>query len=119
MVTRPWRVFVWILAYGALVLAIVGSLAEARRRTLAALDTPAAHADWQAWKAEAERAANRIGPVERRPPKSQEPPALILLRDHFAAVVLSSILIASCLYGFALLVFEGTRRSTKLPGASR
>ena len=43
-----------------------------------------AQAEWDAWREDAKKMAEEPGPVKRRVPKSAEPPALVLMRDHFA-----------------------------------
>lgn len=101
---------VWIGLYAlALALLVVG-LCAARRQVIASLDTPAAKAKWQAWKAETQRQAKQGGPVQRRAPKSDEPPLLILLRDYFPGVLGSSVLLVSCLFVFLGLVLPGALR---------
>jgi hypothetical protein len=91
------------------VLALVAwLLCLVRARTIAALAQPEAQARWQEWRrAEEARHDQQGGPVARRPPRSAEPPALVLLRDSFPAIVLASLLIASVLYAFTLFVARG------------
>jgi hypothetical protein len=47
--------------------------------------------------------ADDASPVKRRPPKSPQPPALLLMRDYFGvclalAIVLSSVLFATFMF---------------------
>jgi hypothetical protein len=90
--------------YGLMCLGVIVGLFEARRRTLAQLESPHARQAWQAWKAEAQR---QSGPVARRIPQSNEPPALVLMRDHFGAVLMVSLVIGSFLFGFLAFLLRG------------
>jgi hypothetical protein len=54
--------------------------------------------------------------VARRAVQSREPPALVLLRDHFGAVLGTSLLVAGVLFGFLTLTVRGTiKGSNRLP----
>jgi hypothetical protein len=102
----------WLVSYLAAMCAVVAALVLARGRVLATLDTPEARRQWQNWKEETQRKS--AGPIERRPARSDEPPALILLRDRFPAVVISSVLICSFLFAFLGFALRGAfgRKST-------
>jgi hypothetical protein len=84
-------------------LVVAASLQAARRWALADLGTAGAREHWQDYK----RAVAEQG---RRPPKSDEPPTLILLRDRFAGVVASTLVLATSLYVFLALVVVGMSR---------
>jgi hypothetical protein len=112
-----WKL-VALAVYLAMMAAIVSGLFAARRQTITALDRPESRADWQVWKEATKREAQGKGPVQRRTPKSDEPPQLILLRDHFAVVVTSAVVLTSCLFLFLLIVFAGSIRQS-LDGAPR
>jgi hypothetical protein len=101
----------WLVAYIALMVAIGAVLAYARRQVIAQLDTPEARAQWQAWKAETEKQAQSAGPVARRKVHSDEPPALVLLRDHFATIAAMSLTVASCFFIFLMIVVRGTKKT--------
>jgi hypothetical protein len=93
---------VCLVAYLAGAVGMVIGLGHVRDRALENLSTPEELANWQKWKTEAARPG---GPVARRPPKSDEPPTLVLLRDHFAVLVAASLTFYTFL--FALAVFLG------------
>lgn len=103
----------WLLAYLAVMTALVVALVVARRRTMAALTTPEARQQWRAWKDQTVLQKNSGGPVERRPVVSDEPPALILLRDRFPTIVASSVLICSFLFAFLAFVAQGALRDRR------
>ena len=103
----------WLAAYAIVMAALAATLLYARRQVVAQLSTPQALADWQAWKAETERQAKQPGASARRPVRSDEPPALVLLRDHFAPIMGMSLTVATFLFGFMMLVVRGVRSSSK------
>ena len=90
-------------AYLAVIAAALGGLHWTRRSLLARLDTPAAHQQWETWRSEAQRQAEGAGPIQRRVPKSPEPPTLVLLRDYYGVCVAGAWLFTTLL--FAVLVF--------------
>jgi hypothetical protein len=47
--------------------------------------------------------------------QSDEPPTLVLLRDHFGVVVAMSLTVASCLFGFLMLVIRGAKKQALPP----
>jgi hypothetical protein len=58
-----------------------------REARLARLAEPAAQADWDAFRADMRRQSGGAGPVQRKVPRSAEPPELVWLRDHAALAV--------------------------------
>jgi hypothetical protein len=56
------------------------------RAALETMDTPEARRQWQAWRDAPPNTRTDL-PVERRPPSTDEPPALILLRDYFGVMM--------------------------------
>ena len=118
--TRGNRRFWWVVAGGYLLVmaALAASLASARRHVIETLDTPEARAQWEKFlKAERERAEQQDAPVRRRVSTSDEPPHLVLLRDHFAAILGSLALLLTCLYGFLALMLQGVLRGKRAQGA--
>ena len=96
--------------------AIAWLLIVARDRTTRSLDNPAAQSAWQEFKqAEANRARERSTDVQRRVPKGAEPPALVLMRDHFPAIMGVSLAIGTVFFGFTMLVARGLVRETRRP----
>jgi hypothetical protein len=78
--------------------AVVGSLFVARERAARQLATPESVSQWQAWREDVRRQQIDRGPVQRRVPKSTEPPALVLMRDYFTVCVAGAILFVTVLY---------------------
>jgi hypothetical protein len=86
-------------------------LAAARQSWLAALDRPEQQAGWDAFRGEMRRQSGREGPVQRKVPKSAEPPARVWLRDYFPLAVLAWILFVGVLGGFFCMLVAGALRS--------
>src|SRR3954451_2862668 len=88
----------WIAGYVVLVAAVVGTMFWIRQWAVPDLSSPKSISQWQVWREDVrEQQANR-GPVERRVPKSDEPPALVLMRDYFTVLMFGAILFSSMLY---------------------
>jgi hypothetical protein len=99
------NLLVCLAVYAAGALGIVLGLARTRESTIANLSTVEQLAYWQKWKADAARQDGTTGPVARREPKSDEPPTLVLLRDHYPVIVVAGLTFYTFL--FALSVFLG------------
>jgi hypothetical protein len=102
------------LVYFAGAVGIVLGMARIRAGTIAELSTPAEQAHWQKWKADAARQDGTTGPVARREPKSDEPPTLVLLRDHYAVIVAASLTFYTFLFGLAVFLGRGILRPSRL-----
>ncbi|MBA4018178.1 MAG: hypothetical protein C0483_13480 [Pirellula sp.] len=100
-----------LFGYVAALALTVWGMSEARSRTLASLDNAQSNAEWQSWREETIRQSKEVGPVKRRPAKAQEPPMLILLRDHFAAATVTTMLAVTIFYWFFGLVIRGSAQS--------
>lgn len=97
----------WLLAYLAVVSAVCGGLVYARLRALDTYAGAQARSQWQQWKTEARRQSEGHGPVSRRPVRSDEPPALVLMRDHFSVILGGCLLVSSFLFGFVAFLLRG------------
>jgi hypothetical protein len=98
----------WLAAYLLCVTAIVWSLQVARRRVLDAGRTNLARQNWQAWKDEVARQQSQENvPVRRQVPQSEEPPATLLLRDHYAVVLTACVVVGSFLFWFVAFIVRG------------
>ena len=101
------------MGYLAMVTLIVWGLFNYRSGAIETYGTDRASAQWQDWRQAAEKLGNE-GPVARRVPKSGEPPALVLMRDHFSACLGISILLSSCLFGWMMICVRGVLRPVQL-----
>jgi hypothetical protein len=89
----------------------------ARQSVIASLSGPEAQAQWQRWQQEeAARQADPAAPVRRRAPKSPEPPALVLMRDSFPAVVAAMLTVTTLCFAFAVMSLRGIRQRGRPAG---
>jgi hypothetical protein len=106
-----FKVLVCLAVYVAGALGIVLGLARTRESTIANLSTPEQQAYWQKWKADAARQDGTTGPVARREPKSDEPPTLVLLRDHYPVIIVAGLTFYTFLFALAVFLGRGILRS--------
>lgn len=95
----------WGTCYVAMVVAVVWSLFSAQRWAVAELSTTEAMAEWQTWREDVEQRQ------DRRVPKSDEPPGLVLMRDYFAVCLVGSLLFTSILYWIIAWFVTGMLRA--------
>jgi hypothetical protein len=88
----------WMTAYVALAALIVGSMFWVRHTVLTEFSTDEAVADWRTWQADVREQQTNPGPVARRIPRSDEPPALVLMRDYFTVSLFGATFFTSLLY---------------------
>ncbi len=101
-------VLLWLAVYLLVAAAIVWAMVETRRRVIAQLDNASARAQWRQWKDEvAKRQADENVRVKRRVPRGDEPPALVMLRDHFPAVLGGVLVVATFLFAFLAFLLRG------------
>jgi len=105
---------IWLVAYLVYVAAVVLLVLYARGVTLREMDTPEARAQWQAWR-EAPPNQDTGGPVRRQPPSASEPPALLLMRDHFAVVMSGAVIFGSLLFAAIMMAARGVLSSGRAP----
>jgi hypothetical protein len=101
----------WLTGFVAMGVGLYLGLAQAQQWAVTSLDNQQARSDWQSWKDDPEIHENR------RPPKSTEPPYLLLLRDHFGGVYLGCFVVATALYIFMVAAVGGAIRTP--PRAAR
>lgn len=82
-------------------------LARWRNARLAELTTPSVQADWDTFREAMREQSGRSGPVQRKVPKSAEPPELVWLRDYFWLAVAAWVILGGTLGGFFALVILG------------
>jgi hypothetical protein len=116
--SRPALAWIIVLiGYLAVVVGVLLGFQSARDWAHTALSNPQATEEWQDWTSdEATRAASPDQPVRRRTPKSAEPPALVLLRDYFVAVVGASLVIATFAYALMAWMIWGVATHSSSAG---
>ncbi len=104
----------WAVAYLAFLALVIWGCFAARQSALATFGTPAAQAEWDAWRAAAAEQAES-GPVRRKVPKSTEPPALVLMRDYFGVVLSAAVVFGSVLFALLALFLRVATRPSPPP----
>jgi hypothetical protein len=107
-------VAIWL---AALVLPPV-MLLRARAGWLEQLDRPEAQSHWDVFRRDMRQQSDRDGPVQRKVPKSAEPPARVWLRDYFRLAVVAWVLFVGVLGGFFSLLVAGVLRGAADRGSS-
>lgn len=102
---------VWLVA----VAAPPAVLGRWRATRLAELADPAVQANWTAFRDAMRTQTDRSGPVQRKVPKSVEPPELVWLRDYFWLAVAAWVVLGGVLGGFFALVVVGATTSRGPP----
>jgi hypothetical protein len=97
---------VWL----AVVLGPPLALLDWRERRLPAVGSAEYQAGWDEFRDDMRRQSGREGPVQRKVPKSVEPPELVWLRDHVGLAVIAWMTLAGVLGGFLAVVFLGAVR---------
>jgi hypothetical protein len=83
-------------------------LARVRATWLEELDLPQRQSEWDTFRSDMRRQSGRDGPVQRKVPRSAEPPARVWLRDYFPLAVAAWMLFAGVLGGVFCLFVVGT-----------
>ena len=96
------------LAWAALLIGPPLAFLRWRDARLATLTDPAVQADWDAFRADMQRQSGPVGPVQRKVPKSPEPPELVWLRDYPALAVAAWVVFGGVLGGFVALAAIGS-----------
>ena len=104
-----------VAIYLVAMLLMVWGLRFARQRVIDSLGSPEALAQWRAFAEETRKEPVPGQAVERRPVKSDEPPALVLMRDHFGAIAGTSLLIGSFVYAFLAFLVLGSWNAKAAP----
>lgn len=86
-------------------------LLQVRSGWLEALDRPALQADWDAFRrdmrAQSGRDAPVTGPVQRKVPRSVEPPLKVWLREYVGLAIAAWVLFGTVLFGFFAALIAG------------
>ena len=124
---RARRISGWlwclIIGYVVLVCVVVGGMLWVRNTALAELSAPESIADWESWREDVRKEQTNPGPVQRRVPKSDEPPGLVLMRDYFVVSFVGATFFTSILYWIMAWLVTGamgsSNTSSEPPGLSR
>jgi len=117
---RGWLVSgVLLVAWAAAVaLPPIGFLAW-RQGRLEQLSRPGAQAEWDVFRDAMRGQTGRDGPVQRKVPRSVEPPELVWLRDYPALAVTAWVVLVGVLGGCLAMLAHGAINDRGSVGPSR
>jgi len=101
----------WLIAYLLTIGAVVAGAFYGRQRALAVYGSVEAQSEWNAWRQDAVKMAEQPAVVKRRAPESREPPALVLMRDHFGVCLTIGVVLSSVLFGTFMILVRGAMQS--------
>ena len=108
---RWWVAGLFAVAWGAVMVVPPVFLVVNRDAWLASLAAPGAQEDWEdfrrAMRAES-GAEGPVGPVQRKVPKSVEPPIRVWLRDYLPLAIIAWGVLGGTLGGFLGMMIVGT-----------
>jgi len=88
-----------------LLVGVTYAMFRARASVLEGFGDGQAQQQWDQWRSAVERGNANVGPVERKVPRSDEPPTLVLMRDYFTVCLTGVLVLTALVYGtFAFLV---------------
>lgn len=100
-----------VVPYLVLMAIVVGLAWRGRSWALQEFGTPAAQQRWQKWRDDVRHHRDpQAATVDRRVPKSAEPPALVLMRDYFAVCLVAAVGFSSLLYAVLAWFLVGAWR---------
>jgi hypothetical protein len=94
-----------------MIAAVVGGMLHMRAAAIDVYGTAEAQAEWDTWRDDAKKMAEQPSVVKRRAPKSVEPPALVLMRDHFAVCLGLALVLSTVLFGTFTVLVRGAFQS--------
>lgn len=109
----PWSHTVTVLAAVCLLAALVVPPAlflRWRETRLEELSRPDVQAQWDAFRADMRTQSDRSGPVQRKVPRSPEPPELVWLRDYVLLAVTAWVVFVGVLGSVLLAMVVGVAR---------
>ena len=109
----------WLFAYLAVIALVLAGVIYGRRQALEVYGSQEAQAEWNAWRDDAKKMAAEPSPVKRRVPQSAEPPALVLMRDHFAVCLGGALLLSTVLFGTFMVLVRGAISESRRVGQAR
>jgi hypothetical protein len=102
----------WLLAYITVIAMVCAGVTYGRREAFRVYGTEQAQEEWFRWRihVDLDQTFNG-GPVQRRIPKSTEPPALVLMRDYFWVCLGGALLLSTVLFGTFMVLVRGALSS--------
>jgi len=109
----------FIVAWSAALVGPPLALVRWREARLVTLADPAAQANWDVFREDMRRQSGRDGPVQRKVPRSAEPPERVWLRDYVGLAITAWVTLVGVLGGFLGLTLRGLLGAGAAPSATR
>ncbi|RLS33988.1 MAG: hypothetical protein DWH79_05685 [Planctomycetota bacterium] len=93
-------------------------LLRSRPGWLESLDAPEAQADWEVFRRDMRAQTGREGPVQRKVPRSAEPPLRVWLRDYIGLAIAAWLILGGTLGAFLGVMVSGTLGRHRHPAES-
>jgi len=105
---RPWWIAgVFALVWGGMMVVPPLLLVANRDAWLASLEAPGAQEDWDDFRRAMRAESGAEGPVQRKVPKSAEPPIRVWLRDYLPLAIIAWFVLGGTLGGFLGMMVVG------------
>lgn len=104
---------IWLALFLLLLAATAWGMIRGRNWILATYDSDSATAEWQEWKQDAAQMERLPNVVKRKAPKSDLPPAVILMKDYFGICLVGGLGLTAVLLAALLLMMRGAFANTE------
>lgn len=108
---RSWLLPVVLLSIGAALAVPPWIFVRWREGRLAELARPEVQADWDAFRDRMRRESGRAGPVQRKVPKSAEPPEVVWLRDYWRLAIAAWVVFVGLAAAFTAMLARAAAAS--------
>ena len=98
---------IFVALYMLLMIGVVGGMLYARSSAMATFASDETQAEWEDWRSAVQHGETNMGTVQRRVPRSEEPPTLVLLRDYFVTCLVGLAVLTSLVYGSFVFLLRG------------
>ena len=110
--TMKKDLFIWAILYVLCMGALTWGMFRARESATATYGTEAARQEWETWREDVRQLPPNETPTKRDVPKSDLPPAFVLMRDHFTSCLSLALILTSALFFTMMMVTRGAMRPT-------
>lgn len=104
---RRWPLWLFLVAWGLLMAVPPAALLRVRGAWLEELADSAVQEDWEAFRREMAAQAGGAGPVQRKIPRSAEPPLRVWLRDYVGLAITAWLVLGGTLGAFLGVMVAG------------
>ena len=110
-VRRRWPLRLFLLAWGLLMAVPPAALLRVRGAWLEELGSHAVQEDWEAFRRDMGEQTGVEGPVQRKVPRSAEPPLRVWLRDYVGLAITAWLVLGGTLGAFLGVMVSGATAS--------